>query len=45
MARAGYGSTSFSYATLLWPENIEKYIGIIESCTGNIFINFFGREN
>ena len=40
MARSGYGSTSFAYCPLLWPNKIERMIAIIESCTGNVIIIF-----
>lgn len=34
MARSGYGSATFAYAPMLWPEKVEKMIGLMESATG-----------
>lgn len=33
-ARSGYGSTTFAYAPLLWPEKVPRVIGIMETFTG-----------
>lgn len=34
MARSGYGSATFAYAPMLWPEKVERTIGMLESATG-----------
>jgi len=34
MARSGYGSATFSYAPMLWPNKVERIISMIESATG-----------
>lgn len=34
MARSGYGSATFAYAPMLWPNKVERIISVIESATG-----------
>lgn len=34
MARSGYGSATFAYGPMLWPEKVAKIIGLLESATG-----------
>ena len=34
MARSGYGSATFAYAPMLWPEKVPRMIAMMESATG-----------
>lgn len=34
MARSGYGSATFAYAPMLWPDKVPRMIAMMESATG-----------